>query len=1056
LALGFAIFFSAFLIYARFLGGIDGLPTLPDDYKPVDVGPELEASLPPLQRNSADAKLQEAFGVNCEELAWPIKMELQSRGMVLAASEMKILDDGTVSLRPFRLAVFGKDHGDPLHRQIDTIKCNEAVLRFDQKVKNIVEMSNRKIVGFTLKDEIHLADNRRTPDPSDDLTVYTQGPLEYEESRHLIWTQAEVSLTDLSNRPNSNTIKGIGMDIFLVPDARLDNSSQGGTQKVRNDAGPVERIVIRSNVDINLWVDAHSSFMGADDEASKNAGLKGGVKNGAVKAGPPTPKPHSDKAKVVLMTQGPFTYDLQKNRAIFHISEISGPKPNVVTVDRWTEGKIDHLHCDHLEIQLSRKQTGQPPASPNEQTDGLEIEDAHATGKEVVIASDAEILEAHGNDFYYDKVHGLSTLKGGPKMWALKEGNLIEAPELQLQSTKGVSQATAIGAGRISILDKKTGKRPLAARWEQKLIYKKEGTEDVLELIGNAGFFDQGEEQGPAPRSLQADGLKVWLLPTEPGTSSGADADEQQRRKPDHLDATGHVTMTAPDMVVHDTDHLTVWFKDVPPLQLPSAPEQPKEKPDTPGPLKEAAPPNDEARIPNGPSSAGPKGQANAPASRKPIDLKARQVVAHVLRTESRHDLDKLWCEGAVQVHQDPSGPDDRGVDILGDTLELNHHVDGNVLAVTANPTNSADPSTCKYAKVQINKISILGSEVNIDQTSNVVEVNGNGIMNMLNKKDFNGADLSKPTDLTISWRKRMYFNGQEAQFWEGVLAEQEGGHLGCEWMQVFLDRVISLREGEKNAGAAKVQKLVCGDKRVWLEDTKQEGSRIVSVRRVDASFLSVDNDPADDTSQADATGPGSVRIFQLGSKGDPLDNPTSPSAAKGPSARKPAGKPANKKDEKPETEFKLTQIYFEGRMSTNNKRGIVTFYDRVAAVHFPTEDPDYKLQPGRLPPGGMALTCGRLEVYSHKQPDSTTTKEMRAYHNVVVEGQGFSGRGDIVKYDESKEQIIFEGLNSPAVLYRQRIPGQRPDSVVGRKITYWRITGTYEADDARQLNLSK
>jgi len=974
--------------------------------------------------------------------------------MVLAAKDMKILEDGTLQLKPFAMAVFGKDRGDPEHRQIDTVTCQTTVLRFDQPVKNIVEMSNRKIVGFTMSEDIQLVDNRRTPDRSDDISVYTQGPLEYEESRHSIWTQAEVRLTDPSSKPQPNTIVGKGMDIFLTPEASLSNSGPASAPKTRNDAtGPVERIVIRSDVDMNLWVDARSGFLGTDNEKTKTSRPRSSASQLGKPARPMTSAPaQAEKAKVTILTQGPFTYDLQKNRAIFHISEIAGPKLNVVTVDRYNiaEGKIDHLQCDHLEIQFKRKQEG--PAAASEQGEGLDIEDAHATGKEVMITSDAEILEAHGNDFFYDKLHELSILKGAPKVWVLKEGNLIEAPELHLQSAKDAPQATAVGEGRMSMLDKKTGKRPLAARWSEKLVYKKEGSKDVLELVGNAAFFDQGDEEAAAPRTLQANVLKVWLLPAEAGAPA-TEADEQQRRKPDHLDAAGRVSMSAPDMSVHDTEHLTVWFKDVPPVQLPVQADpannhSPGAAPSNPGGGQPAEPGQSGGQAHS--SMPGPEDRNGQPA-RKPIDLVARQIVAHVQRTQARYDLEKLWCEGAVHVHQEPSEPGDKGVDIVGDTLQLDHHVDGNILAVTSNTSNSG--STDKYARVQMNKISILGAEVNIDQTSNVVQVNGTGIMNMQNKKDFNGADLAKPTDLTIYWRKRMYFNGQEAQFWEGVLAEQEGGHLGCEWMQVFLDRMISLREGEKNGGSAKVQKLVCGERKVWLEDTKQEGSRIVSARRLDASFLSVDND-TDDSSQGEATGPGSVRIFQLGAKGDPLNNP-SPSSSR-PRNSKPSTRVGDKKDDKSEMERKLTQIYFGGRMSTNNRRNIVTFYDNVAAVHFATEDPDYRLSPGRLPPGGVAITCGKLELYSHKHSDDSTTKEMRAYHNVVVEGEGFSGRGDIVKYDESKEQIIFEGLNSPAVLYRRKASGVEPDKVVGSKIIYWRLSQTYSGDNVRQLNISK
>src|SRR5262249_20370545 len=150
-----------------------------------------------------------------------------------------------------------------------------------------------------------------------------------------------------------------------------------------------------------------------------------------------------------------------------------------------------------------------------------------------------------------------------------------------------------------------------------------------------------------------------------------------------------------------------------------------------PSPGTAAKVPNEDGASPRPPATnPDPK---NGQSPRKPIDLTARQIVANVLRTQAKYDMERLWCEGAVKVHQEPSEPGDKGVDISGDTLQLDHHIDGNVLAVTGN-----------HAKVQMNKISILGSEVNIDQTSNVVQVNGTGIMNMQNKKDFTGADLAK------------------------------------------------------------------------------------------------------------------------------------------------------------------------------------------------------------------------------------------------------------------------------------------------------------------------
>src|SRR5205823_4332010 len=140
----------------------------------------------------------------------------------------------------------------------------------------------------------------------------------------------------------------------------------------------------------------------------------------------------------------------------------------------------------------------------------LEIENAHATGKEVVLKSDAEILEAYGNDFFYDARTKQSILKGEPEMWALKEGNEIHALELRLVDQKGAQQVTAIGPGRIDMLDKATGKRPLHARWKETLISSKDGAYDLFVFTTDAAFLDDEHNQ-----KLQGDVLKVWLEPAQ-------------------------------------------------------------------------------------------------------------------------------------------------------------------------------------------------------------------------------------------------------------------------------------------------------------------------------------------------------------------------------------------------------------------------------------------------------------------------------------------------------------------------------------------------------------
>src|SRR5262249_39667594 len=100
LVIGFAFYLTGYLLYARgFLGGIDGLPALPDIYLP-DPTTSDPGIVGPKNEKMVDIKLKMAFGKECEELSRPIKLELHSRNMVLASSQFRFEDDGRVCLVP--------------------------------------------------------------------------------------------------------------------------------------------------------------------------------------------------------------------------------------------------------------------------------------------------------------------------------------------------------------------------------------------------------------------------------------------------------------------------------------------------------------------------------------------------------------------------------------------------------------------------------------------------------------------------------------------------------------------------------------------------------------------------------------------------------------------------------------------------------------------------------------------------------------------------------------------------------------------------------------------
>ena len=100
LSLGLGLFVFSYAIYIHFLGGIDGLPSLPEQYS-YEKNRLDDGTLPPpltTPANYVDDKLRMAFGEECIELKYPIKLWTRSRGMGLAAKEFRIDRDPSQNL----------------------------------------------------------------------------------------------------------------------------------------------------------------------------------------------------------------------------------------------------------------------------------------------------------------------------------------------------------------------------------------------------------------------------------------------------------------------------------------------------------------------------------------------------------------------------------------------------------------------------------------------------------------------------------------------------------------------------------------------------------------------------------------------------------------------------------------------------------------------------------------------------------------------------------------------------------------------------------------------
>jgi hypothetical protein len=826
-------------------------------------------------------------------------------------------------------------------------------------------------------------------------------------------------------------------------------------------------------------------------------------------------------AQVVIRTPGCFQYDILKDHDMARFDVPADAEqastPQFVTVERISPRTQmnDQLVCKHLELRVKRRDSAPPPAagkapppapaaapSPEQ---GLEIETAHATGPDVTLTSDAEKLDAHGNDFFHDAGQKLTILKGTPFMEANKEGSLIQAPELRMQDIpllvppgsppRTYQQVHATGPGSIHMLNKTTDRRTTHAYWNEKLISTHDNNLDLdlLILTGSARFVDEEHEQ-----SLKAETLNVWLLsedkdkkpaptvtPTTTAKKPLATVPESARR-PDHIEALRNVLAHSRELNIPSASRLLIRFKDVPPEEMPSPP--PGDKSSRPPEIKPAPPPSEGRQPPETPLAQGadaprsgvvsPRPQApaaplgpvlGAPApadAPRPIDLSARSIEADVLRCGDRTALDHLWSEGKVRVRQEPTKTGDKGVYIEGGSLDMKCYPDGNTLVVSADGRDdSAD-----LAQLEMDKILILGPIVHIDQPKNKVWVEGSGAMRMQTNQSLDGKPLGRTVPLTIHWNRSMFFRGEEADFDGNIQAEQENARLASQTLQVLFDRPISLKEGSRGEQPAKVRKLVA-DKEVRVEDSTYERNQLQKFQKLEGKYIIMETVQRDDdgppslsspprtaadrsvSNKGDANivilyGPGNVRLMQRGGT-DPLAAPgrTTPNAP-------PRPVPAS------EQEMKMTYVRFVKQMKANTETNTASFWESVQVLSFPCNDPNQEIDLDSmlldLPPGAMYMRCNQLKVHNHPpaQKGGASYQEMEAHGQIAIQAREFWANSDHMFFNEAKDQIILTGEGDrPAVLAKIVAKGARPEVLRARKIIYYRKTGKTLFDQGESID---
>jgi lipopolysaccharide export system protein LptA len=1079
---------AAFVVYVIIFGIFDTLPPLPDRFLPGD--PNLTPTGP--IEDEGIRRVLQAFGNECPELKRK-RVYLPSRGAVICVNQFEKVD-GRIKLSPFSIGIFAKPREGERFPEINTIQSDIAYLTLDREIKSLAELGRSKVIAVELcgPSGIKIVNNRGTPERHDDLELYIaeKGRLFYEESRNLIWTNDCIVLKDTKTQPLPTQITAAGMEVLLSKDAAQGHEKDKKDKLAFKKAEPkgegvsgVEKITLKSNVAMDLYVDSNSSLMASPAEIERKAATKAEAKKPA----------STEKTHLHIMTNGKFVYDLIRETCRFDAPVTRGPLDDRVKIYRYAPrpkdpvaevlppplrlepspmpaepprkvDEVDVLICDHFDIQFRKKAPEKGAKTPAKAASGTvdqggdkEIEFAIATADSghtvwlemIADKTDATALEMH---YFGPKPDsGPRTILKGQPVLAHREGHEIITPELHLRAADkdgNGQEVFAKGPGEMHLLDKATGRRTTHIFWKNSLTSMKDrdGNRlfDLLTLRGDALVTEDTKKQDLKASQF----MHLWLETTKA-------KDGSTKQQPYKLEAFENVKAHSPDLIIHHTNHMTVLF-----TEKPAAPPSTDVQAlpvglGKDGPVKDVGPAAKTVPAPKDEKKSG-----------KPIEVTAAEVTAFVTMIGDKKELSGALCRGKVEIHQEPeepkpgtptSGPapknaaakadnKDTGLDIHGEFVDLKRQSEcEQVLEVLS---DRKDP-----ARLHFGEMHLFGHKVTIDQMKNKAIVEGGGMLTMPSNKTLDGKP--KDTSIKIFWSDLMVFDGWFAHFDGNVQAYQDTGKLMCQSMQVKMDKHVDFKQGPRGEQKPVVDDIVCDhDKRpVILEDHERDAeNKLISYRRLQLGEMHVDNK----AQRMEGSGVGVGGLLDFIGRGKPDE----PLVGKGNDPKPaPQVQPNAGKDD---FILKWTRIRFTGNMvsyplAVGDGRH-TKFYDQVRVFHapgdkLPADDP---IAPTK---GSLFLTCEKLEVTAHKMKDKTF-QEMTAHGGsrvVNFQTDEFRGTSLTVNFNEETDIVIFEGTQAvPAVIYQlPKIQGGAPKVLQGRKILYKRKSGEFELNGVRVISSS-
>ncbi len=493
---------------------------------------------------------------------------------------------------------------------------------------------------------------------------------------------------------------------------------------------------------------------------------------------------------VQISCQGPFRYDLDASNA--HFSQ------NVTMTRQTGESQFDRLFSDELAVMFEKSAAqGSLTADTNSESKPSNLQfqfrQARATGRSVRVVSDAQGIEAIGSEMEYDAGTGHTMLRGDPDVVATKEGSVLHGHEIKFTAAEpGRQSAEVIGEGSLETRDA-DGQVQLTAQWTESARFAPQGEQDKLQLLLLQGT---AKVEQPGRGTFQADRLKVWLQPnaSEAGTAPAAVGIDTSKWSPSRVEGVGHVEAQSDQFMLHASNRLDMVFEDPPPATNPAAMRITNE----PGaelqqrPSKSGANGRGKRAGTQDGNASTPGGSRDAPPAKPPARLTADFVKIKAYRVGDRTEVADVETEGHVEFEQPPGDGNGDAVLVRGDALTLKRIEEKYALLVIGRP-----------AHVELNTMKVDGDRVNLDQPTGTAWVDGKGRMIFVSDTSLEGKKLAAPSELTITWGTRMFFDGIEAEFGGGVEARQGTSRLRCQSLVAELTERMDISAPPKWVEAA-------------------------------------------------------------------------------------------------------------------------------------------------------------------------------------------------------------------------------------------------------------